>query len=78
MTSRAVLLQEIEKLPQKYFGEVLDFVGYLQQKAKSQNNDEIAAYKAMAADTEREQEASEWCNAYFGPACICNKASGNK
>ena len=25
-------------------------------------------YKAMAADTEREQEASEWCNAYFGPA----------
>jgi hypothetical protein len=25
------------------------------------------AYKAMAADTEREQEAQEWCNASFGP-----------
>ena len=31
-----------------------------------ENKDEIAAYKAMAADTEREQEAREWCNAYFG------------
>ena len=69
MTSRTVLLQEIDKLPSKYFREVLDFVGYLQQKAKSQKDDEIAAYRAMAADTEREQEAREWCNAYFGPAC---------
>ncbi|MDR2080060.1 MAG: hypothetical protein LBP74_10100 [Treponema sp.] len=25
------------------------------------------AYKEMAADTERENEAQEWCNAYFGP-----------
>ncbi|MCL2067812.1 MAG: hypothetical protein FWG99_10150 [Treponema sp.] len=32
-----------------------------------ENEDEIAAYKAMADDTEREQEAREWCNAYFGP-----------
>ncbi|GHV55485.1 hypothetical protein AGMMS49579_18480 [Spirochaetia bacterium] len=28
------------------------------------------AYKAMAADTEREQEAQEWCNANFGPVDI--------
>ena len=73
MTSRAVLLQEIDRLPPKYFGEVFDFVGYLRQKhigdvAESQNHDEIADYQAMAADTEREQEAREWCNAYFGPA----------
>ena len=32
------------------------------------DEDEIAAYQAMAADAEREQEALEWCNAYFGPA----------
>jgi len=25
-------------------------------------------YQAMAADSEREQEAREWCNGYFGPA----------
>jgi hypothetical protein len=28
------------------------------------------AYKAMAADTEREQEAQEWCNASFGPVGV--------
>jgi len=68
MTERADLLKEIDNLPPKYLGEVLDFVGYLRQKASKENDDEIDAYKAMAADTEREQEAREWCNAYFGPA----------
>jgi hypothetical protein len=68
MTEQAVLVNEIDKLPSRYVSEVLDFVGYLRQKAHNENADEIEAYKAMAADAEREQEASEWCNAYFGPA----------
>jgi len=68
MTERAELLKKIDKLSPKYYGEVFDFVGYLQQRAQNEENDDIAAYKAMAADTEREQEAREWCNAYFGPA----------
>ncbi|MDR3020788.1 MAG: DUF2281 domain-containing protein [Treponema sp.] len=84
MTQQAELLKKIDKLPPKYFGEVIDFVGYLQAKAQQaaaqaepaaqkynseqSSGDEVAAYKAMAADIEREQEASEWCNAYFGPA----------
>ena len=73
MTNRAVLLQEIDKLPPKYLGEVYDFVGYLRHKytndtVENRNTHEIAEYQAMAADTEREQEAHEWCNAYFGPA----------
>ena len=72
MTDRTELLQEIDRLPPKYFGEVFDFVGYLRQKhicdvAEKQHDDEIAAYQAMAADTERELEAREWCSAYFGP-----------
>jgi hypothetical protein len=67
MTERVELLEEIDKLPSEYFGEVFDFVGYLRQKAKSEKNNDADAYKAMAADTEREQEAGEWCNAYFGP-----------
>ena len=72
MTSRTVLLHEIDKLPQKYISEVFNFVEYLHQKhirdlSENQNDDEIAAYQTMAADTEREQEAREWCNAYFGP-----------
>jgi hypothetical protein len=40
----------------------------LRQKAQDKNADDVDAYKAMAADTEREREAGEWCNAYFGPA----------
>jgi len=67
MTERADLLKEIDNLPHKYFGEVLDFVGYLRQKAINEKDNETDAYKAMAADTEREQEAREWCNANFGP-----------
>ena len=67
MTDRAVLLKEIDKLPQNYYREVFDFVEYLQKKARKEKEDDVAGYKAMAADTEREQEAKEWCNAYFGP-----------
>jgi len=68
MIEHAELLKKIDKLPSKYYGEVFEFVGYLQKKAQNEENDDIAAYQAMAADTEREQEAREWCNAYFGPA----------
>ena len=68
MTERAELLKKLDKLPPEYLGEVFDFVGYLQQKAQIKENDDSAAYQAMAADIEREQEAREWCNAYFGPA----------
>jgi hypothetical protein len=74
MIERAELIKEIDNLPHKYLGEVLDFVGYLRQKALDknetigENDDEVNAYKAMAADTEREEEAREWCNANFGPA----------
>jgi hypothetical protein len=68
MTLQAELIQEIDKLPSKYIGEVIDYVGYLRKKEQNEKADEIDAYKAMAADTEREQEAREWCNAYFGSA----------
>ena len=68
MTERAELLKKIDKLPTKYYGEVFDYVGHLQKKEQNEENDDIAAYQAMAADTEREQEAREWCSAYFGPS----------
>ena len=69
MTNRAVLIQEIDKLPPRYYGEVFDFVGYLQKKKQIDYENDVSGYKAMAADTEREQEAKEWCNSYFGPVC---------
>ena len=67
MTSRTALMQEIKKLPSKYYDEVFDFVEYLQRKKQIEYENDVAGYKAMAADTEREQEAQEWCNGYFGP-----------
>jgi hypothetical protein len=60
------LLMEFDKLPPKYFIELFDFVKYLQQKTQNLNDNDAAAYQAMATDTEREQEAREWCNANFG------------
>ena len=68
MTQQAELFREIEKLPPQDFGQVIDFVGYLRNKTQKAYKNEVAEYKAMAADTERELEAQEWCNAYFGPA----------
>jgi hypothetical protein len=62
------LLKEIEQLPAKYVAEVYDFVGYLRQKSQADKSNDVDLYKAMAADTEREMEAHEWTNAYFGPA----------
>ena len=67
MTESTLLIKEIENLPSKYYAEVFDFVSYLRQKAQNEIANDVDAYKAMAADTEREQEAREWCNAYFGP-----------
>ena len=68
MTDRAILLHEIETLPASSLGKIVDFVANMKMKKANgmTSNEEIDAYKAMAADKEREQEASEWCNAYFG------------
>lgn len=68
MIEPAVLLQEIDALPPEYLNEVVDFVAYLRQKKREKDLDEAGAYKEMAADIEREQEAREWCGACFGPA----------
>jgi molybdopterin synthase catalytic subunit len=67
MSEQVELMREIDKLPSRYIGEVLDYVGYLRQKAQNENADDVEAYEAMAADNEREQEAVDWCNACFGP-----------
>ena len=42
MTQQAELFRKIEKLPPQYFGEVIDFVGYLQYKALNGNKPLVA------------------------------------
>ena len=72
MANRTVLINEIETLPEYYYNEVADFIADIKQRqvketAENDYSSEKEAYQAMAADKERESEASEWCNAYFGP-----------
>jgi len=60
MTQQAELLKRIDTLPSKYYGEVIDFVGYLQQKAKKTVSLEKAA--EMAADEYRnDKELTAFC-----------------
>ncbi|MCL2722291.1 MAG: DUF2281 domain-containing protein [Treponema sp.] len=66
MTNHAILLENINNLSPKYFSEVIDFVEYLKKKTQEDHENEIIEYKLMAADIEREKEAQEWCNSYFG------------
>ena len=52
MLERSVLLKEIDSLPQRYYGEVVDFIGYIKEKKIKKNNSmEIAA--EMAAEEYR-------------------------
>jgi hypothetical protein len=69
MSNIETLVREIETFSPVYQQEILNFVDYLKSKQKTQiSPDEDEAWRAMAADMEREKEAGEWCNAYFGPA----------
>jgi hypothetical protein len=43
-----------------------DYISNLVRSHGGEDSSE-EAYKAMAADIEREKEALEWCNASFGP-----------
>ena len=65
---RTELIKEIDRLPHEHAAQVFDFMKYLQQKTHKGCETEIAEYKAMAADAEREREAQEWCGSCFGPA----------
>ena len=52
MVAKAVLLKEIDSLPPRYYGAVIDFVGYIKEKKiKEYNALEKAA--EMAADEYR-------------------------
>ena len=39
MTQQVEIMNKIDKIPPKYFGEVIDFLGYLQHKAEQEAND---------------------------------------
>ena len=66
MTQQYELLKKIEKLPEKYFDEVIDFLGYLQHKAQQEVN-----------DTEREQALEKSIGEWVNPLLGLGKAMGS-
>ena len=51
MVERSVLLQEIDSLPPRYYGEVLDFVAYIKEKKVK---------KALSLEKAAEMAAEEY------------------
>jgi len=53
VVNRANLIQEIDSLPPRYYGEVVDFIGYIREKK---------AKKALALEKAVEMAADEYRN----------------
>ena len=53
MVERAVLLKEIDSLPPIYYGEVIDFVGYIKEKKIKENNKIMEKAAEMATEEYR-------------------------
>jgi hypothetical protein len=63
MTTRAVLLREIETLPESRVAEALDFVGYLKQKsAAGVPETMLLSEAALSKDWDTPEEDEAWAN----------------
>jgi len=63
MTSRAVLLKEIETLPANCVGEVVDFVAWIKQRKLSQIPETMLLSEAsLAKDWDTPEEDEAWAN----------------
>ena len=52
MVERSILIQEIDSLPPCYYGEVIDFVGYIKEK-RAKKNLSLEKAAEMAAEEYR-------------------------
>jgi len=59
---RSVLLQEIDTLPLCYYGEVLDFVGYIKEKRAKQTLSLEKAAEMAAKDYSNDKELTAFCD----------------
>ena len=67
MTKSSVLIQEIENLPSKYYGEVLNFVEYLRQKEHTESEEfpvstMLLSEEALAKDWNTPEEDEAWAS----------------
>ena len=61
MLDRAILLNEIDSLPTCYYGEVVDFVGYIKEKWKKENNSLEKAAEMAAEEYRNNKELTAFC-----------------
>ncbi len=62
MTQQVELLKEIDVLPPKYFGEVLDFIGYLRYKEQLETAPVKRSRMTAEEETEYFNQNAEWLN----------------
>ena len=63
MTERAVLLQEIEKLPATCISEVIDFVAWIKQRKLSQIPETMLMSEAsLSKDWDTPEEDEAWAS----------------
>jgi hypothetical protein len=61
VVERSVLLQEIDSLPPRYYGEVLDFVGYIKEKKAKETFSLEKAAETAAKEYRSNKELTAFC-----------------
>jgi hypothetical protein len=63
MSNRNEVLREIDSLPAKYLGEVLDFIGYIKQKQMNNIPETmLMSEDSLARDWNSPEEDAAWAN----------------
>ena len=61
MVERSVLLKEIDSLSPSYYGEVVDFVGYIKEKKAKENLSLEKAAEMAAEEYRNNKELTAFC-----------------
>jgi hypothetical protein len=61
MTNRAVLQQEIDSLPPRYYNEVLDFAAYIKEKKVKETLSLEKAAEMAALEYRNDKELTAFC-----------------
>ena len=62
MIERSVLLKELDSLPPRYYGEVIDFVGYIKEKKIKENISLEKAAEMAAEEYRTDKELTAFCS----------------
>ena len=61
MIERSVLLQELDSLPPRYYGEVVDFVAYIKEKKVKETLSLEKAAEMAAAEYHNNKDLTAFC-----------------